>query len=90
MTDYIYDRVLRESLYIINNKATVQTTGRYFGICKSTVHKDMTERLPYINKSLYEAVRKILDYNLSVRHIRGGLARAEKYNHKKKDSAGNP
>lgn len=65
--------------YIIDNNATVRQTAKQFGISKSTVHKDVTERLPEINPALAKSARKVLDVNKSERHIRGGLATREKY-----------
>lgn len=67
--------------YIVENNATVRQTAKKFGISKSTVHKDVTERLPQINPSLAQKARKVLDINKSERHIRGGLATKEKYLH---------
>lgn len=67
--------------YIIDNNATVRQTAKQFGISKSTVHKDVTERLPEINHVLAKSARKVLDVNKSERHIRGGLATREKYLH---------
>lgn len=68
--------------YIVEHKSTVRETAKVFGISKSTVHKDITERLPRVNKSLAEATREILDINKSERHIRGGMATREKYLHR--------
>lgn len=65
--------------YIIDSKATVRQAAGRFGVSKSTIHKDMTERLPTINRSLAENVREVLDINKSERHIRGGMATKEKY-----------
>lgn len=65
--------------YIIENRATVRTTARKFGISKSTVHKDVSERLKSENPALYEQVRDILEINKQERHIRGGLATKRKY-----------
>ena len=81
MKDYIEERVLGIADYIIENGATVREAAKKFRISKSTVHKDMTERLVYINPSLSSEVRKVLDLNKSERHIRGGLATKEKYLH---------
>ena len=67
--------------YIIENNATVRQTAKQFGISKSTVHKDVTERLPQINPALAKTARKVLDVNKSERHIRGGLATRKKYLH---------
>lgn len=82
MKEYIEERAVRIANYIIENKATVRQTARQFGISKSTVHKDVTERLLHINPSLAGEARKVLDVNKSERHIRGGLATKEKYLHK--------
>ena len=68
-------------IYSIDNNATVRQTAKQFGISKSTVHKDVTERLPEINPALAKSARKVLDVNKSERHIRGGLATREKYLH---------
>lgn len=65
--------------YIIENRATVRTTAKKFGISKSTVHKDVSERLKSENPVLYEQVRNILEINKQERHIRGGLATKLKY-----------
>ena len=67
--------------YIIENKATVRQTAGRFGISKSTVHKDVTDRLSQINPALAGETRKVLDLNKSERHIRGGIATREKYRH---------
>lgn len=77
MEDIIFERVIKEAEYILENKTTLRATARQVGICKSTVHKDLTVRLPCIDIELYERVRDLLDFNLSVRHIRGGEARAK-------------
>lgn len=69
------------ALYIIENNATVRQTAKAFGISKSTVHKDVSERLQQINPALAAEARKVLDINKSERHIRGGLATREKYLH---------
>lgn len=65
--------------YIIDEGATVRQAAKKFGVSKSTVHKDVSERLEYINKGMAKEVRKILDVNKAERHIRGGLATKEKY-----------
>lgn len=72
-------RVCDTAVYIIENRATVRKAARQFGVSKSTVHKDLTERLPRINLSLYQQVRVLLDINKAERHIRGGLATRKKY-----------
>jgi putative DeoR family transcriptional regulator (stage III sporulation protein D) len=79
MKDYIEDRVLELAHYIIENKATVRATAKKFGISKSTVHKDISERLQIINRSLFSEAKEILDANKAERHIRGGLATKTKY-----------
>ena len=79
MFDYISERVVKEGEYIIETFSTVRTAAEHFGISKSTIHKDVTERLKSIDTQLYNAVRKVLDKNLSERHIRGGIATRKKY-----------
>lgn len=79
MKDYIEERTINIAQYIIENKATVRDGAKHFGISKSTVHKDITNRLEEINRSLAEEVRAVLDENKSERHIRGGLATKRKY-----------
>ena len=69
--------------YLIENGATVRCTANYFGISKSTVHKDLTTKLKYINNNLYQSVKEILNINKSERHIRGGEATRKKYLNKK-------
>ncbi len=81
MKDYIEERAIAIANYIIENNATVRQTARQFGISKSTVHKDVTERLMQVNPTLAKDARKVLDVNKSERHIRGGLATREKYLH---------
>ncbi|HIZ08168.1 MAG TPA: sporulation transcriptional regulator SpoIIID [Candidatus Eubacterium avistercoris] len=82
MKGYIEERAMEIAKYIVDNNATVRQTAKKFGISKSTVHKDVTERLLQINPSLARETRKVLDINKSERHIRGGLATREKYLHK--------
>ena len=79
MADTIEERACRLAVYMIQNNSTVRAAGKYFGISKSTVHKDLSERLPHYNRSLYLQVRKLLDENKAERHIRGGMATREKY-----------
>ena len=81
MKDYIEERAMNIAVYIIENNATVRQTAKQFGISKSTVHKDVTERLMQINPTLAKEARKVLDVNKSELHIRGGLATKEKYLH---------
>lgn len=82
MKEYIEERAVDIANYIIENNATVRQTAKKFGVSKSTVHKDVTERLEQINDNLAKEARKVLDTNKSERHIRGGLATREKYLHK--------
>ena len=70
--------------YVVETGATVRACAAHFGISKSTVHKDLTEKLKYINKSMYYEVKKILEINKSERHIRGGEATKRKYLKKRK------
>ena len=79
MKEYIEERVLETSNYIVENNSTVRQCARQFGISKSTVHKDVSERLPQINQRLAIKVREVLDKNKKERHIRGGLATMAKY-----------
>ncbi|MEK6265402.1 sporulation transcriptional regulator SpoIIID [Clostridium sp.] len=79
MKDYIEDRVLEVAKYIIESKATIRRTAKVFGVSKSTIHKDMTERLPTINPLIASEAKTILDINKAERHIRGGRATKLKY-----------
>ena len=81
MKDYIKERAIGIANYIIDNNATVRQTAKAYGVSKSTVHKDVTERLMQVNPTLALEARKVLDLNKSERHIRGGLATKEKYMH---------
>ena len=81
MKTYIEERAMEIARYIIDNNTTVRQAAKHFGISKSTVHKDVTERLVQVNPSLAAEARKVLDVNKSERHIRGGLATGEKYLH---------
>ncbi len=76
-------RAVRLGEYIVENKATVRSAAKKFGVSKSTVHKDVSERLKDINVSLYKEVRNILKINKAQRHIRGGYATKNKYAMKK-------
>ena len=73
--------------YIIDNNTTVRQAAKHFGISKSTVHKDVTERLEQINPALAAEARKVIDVNKSERHIRGGMAMKEKYAHQHEQAA---
>ena len=79
MWEYIEERAIKCAEYIISTGCTVRVCSAHFCISKSTVHKDVSERLKYIDIGLYEQVREILDVNLQQRHIRGGIATKEKY-----------
>ncbi|WP_418791120.1 sporulation transcriptional regulator SpoIIID [Phosphitispora sp. TUW77] len=79
MQEYIRKRVLDISSYILESKATVRQAAAVFGVSKSTVHKDMTERLPGINKKLALKIKGILEFNKAERHLRGGEATRRKY-----------
>ncbi|MBQ7668710.1 MAG: sporulation transcriptional regulator SpoIIID [Clostridia bacterium] len=79
MKEYIEERTIEVAQYIIDKKATVRVAAKKFGISKSTVHKDVTERLSKINPALFYEIKKVLDENKAERHIRGGEATREKY-----------
>lgn len=79
MKFYIEERAEQFGKYIIAAKSTVRETAVVFGISKSTVHKDVVERLPQFNRGLAKLVREVLDENKSERHIRGGIATKNKY-----------
>ena len=81
MKGIVEERAVELGEYIIENKATVRKVAKKFGVSKSTVHKDVTERLAQVNPALAKQARKVLDVNKSERHIRGGLATREKYLH---------
>lgn len=83
MKEYIEERAIEMAQYIIDCNATVRQTAKRFGISKSTVHKDVTERLTQINHSLAGQARQVLDTNKSERHIRGGLATKKMYDSRK-------
>lgn len=84
MQEYIQERVIKIAEYILETGATVRTAAVMHKISKSTVHKDMSERLPQVNKEMFSQVRKVLNINKQERHIRGGLATKEKYNLKRR------
>jgi putative DeoR family transcriptional regulator (stage III sporulation protein D) len=79
LKDYIEERVLDVAKYIIESKATIRKTAKVFGVSKSTIHKDMTERLLKINPEIAEETHMILELNKAERHIRGGDATRMKY-----------
>ncbi len=79
MSDTIEDRACELAVYMIETGATVRSAAKYFGISKSTVHKDLSQRLYQYNRTLYEQVRQVLETNKQQRHIRGGMATRRKY-----------
>ncbi|MDE6933380.1 MAG: sporulation transcriptional regulator SpoIIID [Oscillospiraceae bacterium] len=79
MKGNIEERACELAAYIIENRTTVREAARRFGISKSTVHKDIQERLPLYNRNLYLQVKEVLDENKAERHIRGGIATRRKY-----------
>ncbi|MBE7043747.1 MAG: sporulation transcriptional regulator SpoIIID [Ruminococcaceae bacterium] len=83
MNTYIEERTIQLAEYIIEYRATVRDAAKKYGVSKSTVHKDVTERLERLNRELFLKVGEILAENKSVRHIRGGMATKEKYLKKK-------
>ena len=76
---FLEDRSVELAEYLISQKATVRSTAKKFGVSKSTVHKDITERLRKVNPQLYKQVAEILQINKEERHIRGGMATKRKY-----------
>ncbi|KFN15724.1 sporulation transcriptional regulator SpoIIID [Bacillus pseudomycoides] len=79
MHDYIKERTIKIGKYIVETRKTVRVIAKEFGVSKSTVHKDLTERLPEINPEFANEVKEILDYHKSIRHLRGGEATKQKY-----------
>ncbi|SDK14689.1 sporulation transcriptional regulator SpoIIID [Sediminibacillus albus] len=79
MHDYIKERTIRIGKYIVETRKTVRVIAKEFGVSKSTVHKDLTERLPEINPDLANEVKSILDHHKAIRHLRGGEATKLKY-----------
>ena len=86
MREYIEERVIKTAEYILKTGATVRDCAKVFMVSKSTVHKDMSERLKLINKKLFKQVKKVLEKNKAERHIRGGLATYLKYKCKKNNT----
>ena len=82
MWEYIEERVIRCAEYIVETGCTVRACSAHFSISKSTVHKDVSERLRLMDVELFEEVRRVLNLNLSERHIRGGIATRDKYKRK--------
>jgi putative DeoR family transcriptional regulator (stage III sporulation protein D) len=79
LKEYILNRVMELSCFIAERKATVRQAAKHFGVSKSTVHKDVTERLPDLNRDLAAEVKLVLEVNKAERHIRGGEATKKKY-----------
>jgi putative DeoR family transcriptional regulator (stage III sporulation protein D) len=84
--EYIEERAIKCAEYIVETGCTVRACSARFGISKSTVHKDVSERLRRIDSELYERTREVLEKNLNERHIRGGIATKEKYQKKSKNN----
>lgn len=79
MRENIEQRACDLAVYIIENQSTVRAAAKAFGVSKSTVHKDLRERLPHYNRALYQQVKAVLELNKAERHIRGGMATKRKY-----------
>lgn len=79
MWDYMEERIIKCAEYIVETGCTVRACSAHFSVSKSTVHKDVTERLRTLDGALFERVRAVLDCNLRERHVRGGNATKEKY-----------
>ena len=86
MKEFLEERAVKLGEYILQNKTTVRKAAKAFGVSKSTVHKDVSERLKSVNLELYNSVKKILNINKAQRHIRGGYATKHKYEMKNKIS----
>ncbi len=79
MNNFVENRAIKLGEYIVENTATVRGTAKKFGVSKSTVHKDVSQRLEYLNHSLFLEVKEVLQKNKDERHIRGGMATKNKY-----------
>lgn len=79
MSDTIEKRACELAVYMIERQTTVRAAAKHFGVSKSTVHKDLSQRLPQYNRALYDQVKVLLERNKAQRHIRGGLATRRKY-----------
>ncbi|MFG6114089.1 putative DeoR family transcriptional regulator, stage III sporulation protein D [Thalassobacillus cyri] len=90
MHDYIKERTIKIGEYIVETKKTVRVIAKEFGVSKSTVHKDLTERLPELNPEMAVQVKKILDYHKEIRHLRGGEATKRKYQMKIQPESSQP
>lgn len=85
MNKQIYNRVIDESFYIVDTGKTIREVAEVFGVSKSTVHKDMRERLLEIDEEMYSKVSSILEYHIDIKHIRGGESTKRKFLAKKRD-----
>jgi putative DeoR family transcriptional regulator (stage III sporulation protein D) len=83
LNDEVFNRAIELGNYIVENNSTVRAAAKKFGVSKSTVHKDVTQRLKQLNSNLAKEVRKVLEINKATRHIRGGIATKNKYKNKK-------
>ena len=90
MRDYIEKRVLEIADYVLATGATVRRCARHFGVSKTTVHKDMRERLPLVNPGLADSVARVLQFNKADRHIRGGDATRLKYQRQREKASRAP
>ncbi|WP_163969524.1 sporulation transcriptional regulator SpoIIID [Oceanobacillus halotolerans] len=79
MHDYIKERTIKIGKQVVETRKTVRTIAKEFGVSKSTVHKDLTERLPVVNPELANEVKEILEHHKAIRHLRGGAATKKKY-----------
>ena len=79
MYEDVYLRTIKYARYIVDNKSTIRATAKNFGVAKSTVHYDLSKRLPSYNEYLYLQVKKVLQINFDEKHIRGGMATKQKY-----------
>ena len=84
MKNSVEERALMLGRYIVNTGATVRVCAYKYGVSKSTVHKDVSERLRFLDEDLFLKVKKVLEFNKSQRHIRGGIATKNKYKNQKK------
>lgn len=73
------ERIVQEANYLLDNNATIRTTAKHFGLSKSTIHKDLSYKLPQINSAIYEEVKHLLITNFISKHLRGGLSTKQKY-----------
>ena len=88
MRHLLEERAIKLGEYIVKKRATVRAAAKHFGVSKSTVHKDVAQRLKYVNTGLFKEVKKILEINKAQRHIRGGTATKNKYAQKAKKASG--